>query len=184
MSDHLLALERAVSDLEAIDRLIQALPDGADLMHVTDLAHCFEAARERHSQVQRAAERAQALTAGRRLIPPLASDTDGGPEMTNPRWAVARGELAYDATYRPDQHGVSYIRDVLAVAMPGMNDPQYVAEATERLRRNQQEAIDVLRLTREESAKGSARRQSPSKPYASTRSGRTRTITRWTSRWR
>jgi HK97 family phage major capsid protein len=57
--------------------------------------------------------------------------------------ATARGSLCGESVYRPDGE-VSFVRDLVATALPGQHSPDQVAAAAERLGRNEAEAREVL----------------------------------------
>src|SRR5262249_45169583 len=99
--------EAALAELEALNRQIQALPEGAHGRSVARLSERLEESRVRCGSTLREVERETALRAARRAIPPL---SEGDP-MSNVFGAVARGELRHEATYRPDRQRRTYWTD-------------------------------------------------------------------------
>jgi HK97 family phage major capsid protein len=138
----LAAHDRELAALEQLNEQIQAAPSyGAAAGLIVE----FESQRARVRAAAGDVERQKALGDARLAIPPYRDETDDEPKGAHMsrNWAVPRGGK-HDTTYRPDRREFSYIRDLLATALPGQYDPNEVFRASERLRANQDEAADFL----------------------------------------
>jgi hypothetical protein len=96
---------------------------------------------------EREADRQEALAEAREKIPVSPRELAGGyGDSMNPWPATARGELDYGAWQYVPNGEASFIRDLVAVSLPGQFSPDAVAAANERLRRNELEARDTLNV--------------------------------------
>src|SRR6266566_6474539 len=99
------------------------------------------------SRLEELRDRQEAAQEARAMLPPTDADMRGyHGNGTGPWSATARGSLFSESVYRPDVPDVSYIRDLVATALPGQHSPDQVRAASERLTRNEQEARDQLNL--------------------------------------
>jgi HK97 family phage major capsid protein len=93
-------------------------------------------------------DRQEALAEARSMLPPSEAEKngyrgDGAGAWGGPWGATPRG-LFSENVYRPDVAETSYIRDLVATALPGRHSPDQVAAAAERLGRNEAEARESL----------------------------------------